>query len=294
MRQFLIYLFPIFFSCITSSHVIGQPYIDLFQVNLTHSPNKGLWRQTGQQNSFHHIQGDFTLPIIFKKDSSMLLLCPFTEHWWLDIPNSILPKHYSSYGMQITLIKPISEHWGLNAVLIPRFNGVAHDALKNSFQAGGAVLFAFHKSNTLSFKFGIYYNSEFSGPYIMPLAGVDWQVNPKTTIFGILPGSLNIERTYSKHLRYGLAFRAITNSYQDGFINSSQQKGFLRVDENQLGLYSDIYITKNWVLNLELGHSVFRRFRAGYQKDKPRFPNNDPMKDAIYFRGGIAYRLHLR
>lgn len=272
----------------------AQPYLDLVQVNATRSPGGGLWRQNQQTNSFSHLQADFTLPLIFKKDSSMLLFSPFTEHWWLDIPNSGLPKHYTSWGMQLTLVKPLSENWTLNGVFAPRFNGWENAAFKNAFQAGGALLFAYRKSKTLTYKFGLYYNSEFSGPFFMPLAGIDWQVNKKTTIFGILPGSLNIERTPAKQFSYGLAFRAITNSYRDGLTAFTGQRGFMRVDENQLGLYTDLYLTKNLVWNLELGHSVFRRFRAGYQSNKPRFPYNDPMNDGVYLKTGLAYRLHLR
>lgn len=279
---------------LTGMGTAAQPYLDLVQVNATRSPDAGLWRRNKLQNSFSHLQGDFTIPLIFKKDSSMLLFCPFTEHWWLDIPNSSLPEHYSSWGMQLTLVKPLSDNWTLNAVLAPRFNGLASAAFRNSFQAGGALLFALRKSNKLTYKFGLYYNSEFSGPFFMPLAGIDWQVNPKTTVFGILPGNLNIERSPSRNFSYGLTFRAITNSYQDGFRNSAAQHGFMRVDENQLGLYSDVYLTKNIVWNFEIGHSIFRRFRAGYQQGKPRFPYKEPMNDGAYFKTGIAYRLRLR
>jgi Domain of unknown function (DUF6268) len=288
--KFLITFHLLFLSLLLSA----QPYLDLVQVNATRSPDAGLWRRNNQQNSFSHLQGDFTIPLIFKKDSSMLLFCPFTEHWWLKIPTTGLNTHYASYGLQLTLVKPLSESWTLNTVLVPRFNARTNDAFKNSFQAGGALLFAYRKSNALTYKFGIYYNSEFSGPFFMPLLGIDWQINPKTTLFGILPGSLNMERAPSVRFSYGLAFRAITNSYQDGLINSFVKKSFMRVDENQLGLYSDFYLTKNLVWNLELGHSVFRRFRAGSQNEKPRFFYKNPMNDGLYVRSGIAYRLRLR
>lgn len=281
---------------LTGMGTAAQPYLDLVQVNATRSPDAGLWRRNKLQNSFSHLQGDLTIPLIFKKDSSMLLFCPFTEHWWVDILNTGLPEHYASYGMQVTLVKPLSEKWTLNAVLAPRFNGLANAAFKNSFQAGGAVLFAYQKKKTLTYKFGVYYNSEFSGPFIMPLLGIDWQVDRKTTIFGILPGSLNIERAPSARLSYGLAFRAITNSYSFNpyFLNLPDETDFLRVDENQLGCYADIYLSKNLVWNLELGHSVFRRFRAGIVHAKPLYYYNDPMKDGVYCRTGIAYRLRLR
>ena len=55
---------------------------------------------------------------------------------------------------------------------------------------------------------------------------------------------------------YGANFRAITNSYK-------KTQGYWRIDENQLGLYLDTYLSKNLVFNVEAGHSIYRKIRTG-------------------------------
>ena len=77
----------------------------------------------------------------------------------------------------------------------------------------------------------------------MPLAGIDWKINARNNLFGILPGNLTYEHKINEHFYYGANFRAITNSY-------AKSNGYWLIDENQLGLHLDTYLTKNLVLNV--------------------------------------------
>ena len=57
------------------------------------------------------------------------------------------------------------------------------------------------KNQYVSFKFGLYYNKEFFGNYFMPLIGLDWKIDAKNNLFGVLPGYMIFEhRVTSKIL----------------------------------------------------------------------------------------------
>ncbi|HQW85048.1 MAG TPA: hypothetical protein PK987_11320, partial [Ferruginibacter sp.] len=63
------------------------------------------------------------------------------------------------------------------------------------------------------------------------------------------------------------------------------------IDENQLGLYLDAYLSKSIVLNMEVGHSLFRKVRTGV---KDVFISDAGVNDNFYFRISLAYRVRFK
>jgi hypothetical protein len=126
-------------------------------------------------------------------------------------------------------------------------------------------------------------NNEFFNVFVMPLAGIDWKINDRNILFGVLPGSLTYEHRINTHFYYGANFRAITNSYYTA-------PGYWRINENQLGLYLDTYVTKTIVLNIESGHSLFRKVETGIKHISKR---NADVNDNFYFKLSLAYRIRL-
>ena len=110
-------------------------------------------------------------------------------------------------------------------------------------QAGGAFIVSNKRNENLTWRLGLYVNNDLFGLFVMPLAGIDWKINARNNLFGILPGNLTYEHKINEHFYYGANFRAITNSY-------AKSNGYWLIDENQLGLHLDTYLTKNLVLNV--------------------------------------------
>ncbi len=287
MRLPLIALF-----CFSIGQLQAQPLIDLVNMKYTTSPDACLVRRNKQAASFENYSINLNLPFIFRKDSSVLVLRPFAEIWHIKMDGTpYLPSAYQSLGLQTSFIKPVSQHWTVTISVIPRWNGYGDHLFTNSFQMGGALLATYRTRATLTFKFGIYYNSEFSGPFIMPLMGIDWRINARNNLFGVLPGSMSWEHKASQRFYYGATFRAVTNSYRSGFINN--QSYFMRVDDNQLSLYADYYIAKRVVFIAEAGHSVLRKIRLGYDGGQQKYFYTDKINDNLLFKLACAYRLRL-
>ena len=112
----------------------------------------------------------------------------------------------------------------------------------------------------------------------------NWRSN-KTNVYGVLPGSLTIERKLNTVFYFGIAFRAITNSYQQ------YNNKFIRIDDNQLTLFIDYYLSKHIVLNAEAGHSVFRRIRLGDNQNHPFYYFTAKTNDNWLLKTSLAYRL---
>ena len=156
----------------------------------------------------------------------------------------------------------------------------------NDFQFGGAVLNVFKKNENLKYKLGLYYNSEFFGAFFMPLLGLDWNVNSRLNIFGVLPGSMNLEYKFSPNkFHAGINFRAITSSFR---INDNP---YLKINDNQLKLFVDYYVTKNNVISIEAGHTIFRKFKTGIRLGGKNTDADLNVSEGYLFKIAYAYRI---
>ncbi len=283
-------------SFLYSGYLTAQPYIDIVQAKYTNSPDAGLHSDKNIKNNYQYFQGSATLPYIFKKDSSMIIFNPSFEYYKLKITSiTDLPDNLQSLALSINYVKPLSKRWGITAGIIPRWNGYGSKTFAgSSFQLGGLSFASFKKNDHLEYKFGLYFNSEFSGPFFMPLAGIDWQINKRNALFGILPGNLTYEHQVSKKFYCGALFRAITNSYQAGFHDNTSILKYIRIDENQLGIYADAYLTNKIVFTAEAGHSVFRRLRFGEVNSKTPYYFQEKENDNLYVSATLSYRLRVR
>ena len=278
------------FSIALSPALYSQPYLDIVKIVYSYSPLKGLNEKTSPlQANFSSI--DLNIPIELKKGGNAIIINPFFENNEGEV--SSIDFHVMSAGSLFGFLKKnIVEDWNLLGGFIIRQNKEAGEDLKDDWQYGGVLLTTYVKDQYLSLKFGIYYNKEFFGNYFMALAGIDWQINSKNNLFGVLPGSLTFEHKVNQRFFYGSTFRALTNSYRLQ-TTDPPLKRYLRVDDNQLGIFGDVYLTKKIVLTGETGYTILRRYRFGFKGENVN-EKTDYKNDNFYFRVSLAYRLHLR
>lgn len=267
--------------------VNAQPYIDIFSARYTNSPGLGNAGHGNNSTVLNYLNLSTNLPFQFKNKKDVLILSPYFERWSTQVQNATGFSQYH-YGLvlPVTLIKSIPHSsWSLQTTAIIRMND-ATISTRGQGQFGGALVAAnYRASHNLVYKFGVYLNGEFFGLFIIPLVGIDWQISNKTALFGILPASMTLEHKLNNHFYAGATFRTFTNSYHD------KDQSYIRIDENQLGTFVDYYITKHIVLNLEAGHSLFRKIRTGSRDD---VKTNWNANDNFYFKCMIAYRIRVR
>lgn len=292
MRNGLFFIVFVF----TATVSFAQPYVDVLNVRTLQSPDNGFFRRNKDKNSFQYFNASLTLPIRFKKTGGALVLSPYFENWQVNLPGinqqSILPlerDHFfpSGIGLPITLLTPIKHSkFLINTTLILR-NHAEKINLPSSFQAGGLVLVNYKINPKLTVKAGLYYNREAFGNFFMPLGGLEYKVDSTLQIWGTLPGSFYIEKRLKKYWYAGLTFKAVTNSYQ--LFNGK----YIQFNDNQLSLFSDLYLSKNLVLNLEAGHSLLRRIRLGTTGKIRQYVYEEKINDNLLFRVSAIYRIRL-
>jgi hypothetical protein len=261
----------------------AQPYLDLANGRYVYSPDAGFINHNKNPVVLTYGQFATNLPIKFKNGKDVLILSPFFEYWEPQIDHKA--SQYYGLALPIGLLKTFNENWSALMMVIPRING-AEITFKDNFQFGGAFLLSKKVNPDFTWKAGLYVNKEFFGLYVMALFGIDWKIDDRNNLFGVLPGNFVYEHKVSKSFYWGAAFRALTNSYND--------VQYTRFDENQLGLYTDFYLTPKLVLNIEGGHTILRKIRQeNLSGDGKKYIDLD-VNDNLYIKAGLAYRLRFR
>ncbi|MBK8953779.1 MAG: hypothetical protein IPM85_17680 [Chitinophagaceae bacterium] len=272
-------IFLFFVSLFPGKIILPQPYVEPVQVRHTYAfPSQHSNRAT----PFTHFWAGSDLPV--KTHKGYLLLSPYFENWQFDSAsvNNVLPG-VKSLVMPVGLLMPLNNpKWTLALNAMVRTNG-EQLFVKKTFQAGGAVFLSYEKAEGKKFRFGVYVNEDFFGLFLMPLLGADWRMNEKNYFFGLLPGRFTWEHKFSKSFYGGITFRALTNSYR------LRNGNFLRIDDNQLSSYLDLYPSKNICITFEPGYGIMRKLRTGSERRK--YHTNNNWGDGFFIKLSAAYRI---
>lgn len=259
--------------------LFGQPYVDLLQARYMYA----LKNNNTPATPFTHFWIGSDLPIKLKPET-FLLLSPFYEQWVLDSAETkeIYPV-MQSLALPVGLIFPLKNtKWAVTFVPIVRTNGETLFA-ENTFQYGAVTFATWTRKPNQKFRFGVYTNAEFFGFFIIPLLGADWRIDDRNYLFGVLPGRLTYEHQWSNKFFWGATFRAPTSSYRlaDG--------SFVRLDDNQLSVFIDYYISKHLCITLEPGVGVVRRIRTGI--DTKNYLTKVKWGDSSFLKLSASYRI---
>jgi Domain of unknown function (DUF6268) len=262
----------------------AQPYLDLGQVFYSTSPG-------GDPKIFNQLRAQVNIPLILK-DSSIFLINPVWEERWVKISEQSQLVRLRGFITWLTYSRNLSQKWSGMLAFIPRWNGEPDIQFSEGFQAGGAVLMTYKQRPGLQFKFGLYYNREFFGNLFIPLLGLDWTINKKERLFGVLPGYFTYENRISKKISWGGNFRTFTNSYRiSNNPPSDPPADFIRIDDNQLGAYADLYLMPKLAITAEAGYSLFRKLRSGYGHTTKDEYDVLSKNSAPYIRLTLQYRI---
>ena len=278
-REYLLLLFTFVTVLCLHSELTAQPYIDPIQVRYMQAFRTPKTPAT----PFTHLYAGSDLPVRMKGDA-ILLFSPYYDQWNLDSAQTdgMYPTVHS-LALPVGLIMPIKDtKWTLTVLPFVRTNGEELFG-DRTFQFGGAALAGLALKPHQKFRLGVYASGEFFGLFIIPLLGVDWRIDDRNYLFGVLPGRLTFEHQWNDRLFGGATFRAPTTSYR--FADGS----FIRLDDNQISAFVDYYITKEFCVTVEPGYGLLRRIRTGV--NTAEYLTKVHWGDGFFLKVSAAYRI---
>ena len=282
--------------------IYGQPFIDLFRVQKSwfneaaykNDPNASLTQSSSTVNLF--------VPIVFKNKNVLFIGYDYFENGFYYQSDTSYHKYLQQHLLELGFTKKWSgTPWVSTFMLLPRLSGDFNGIKSSELQPGGVVVMTYKKRNSLKFKFGIYYNREFYGNSFLPLLGIDWKINNRLYMFGVLPGSMNFEYKLSEKFYTGLAYRNSTITYR---IKGEPEKYYILEGNSMLGnntLYPFIhyYMAKNFVIYAGAGMSLFHYFQM-YNADEKKITQTasnyrifNEVRDGAFFQLGAAFRIRM-
>lgn len=281
---------------VLSAKVVAQPFADILYFNYqTFSSNYADSTQWKNKTDDYFL--NLFLPKNFK-NGNIFLLRLNSEH----LSSTISPD--SSYSYSLTSISmPIgmklvskNKKWETVLLVIPKIASDFRDAIDaNDYQYGGIFLEHFVPNEKVKIKAGLYYNREAFGNLFVPLVGVDWKVNDRINLYGILPTNYKVEFNLAKNKLYtGLNVKFFTRSFR---LSQTHNYDYVRYDESQVKVFVDYFVVPKVLLFAEVGYSIGRspwQHKNGTNNNKEPYyanPIYTPVKNYPIISVGLAYRV---
>lgn len=245
-----------------SSGLYAQPFFDLLRFNVNIIPKEGsqYTEQRLQVNFPFNPNGKHKLIMGFegRKASFNYKGNAFDTNGIPEIID-LSPTAYPLYDYSLYLAcnYNINEKWDSYLRLIPRWRYQGENNSNDSFQAGFLSISSYKKSNRLEYKFGIYYNKEEFGNFIIPLLGVDYHINDRWRLYLLAPSYSRVQYSLVPEKWFtGLAHFSPISSYKGPF----QESDYVRNDQILIYGFLEKDFMKNSSLILQVGYSAKNTF----------------------------------
>lgn len=252
----------------------SQPWFDPGGVTFWHQPGKGKTPEEWMRSAF------LSVPVTVSKQFKVVV-SPFYENRRL-VHEGFAPRSFQSGALPLTLLytsRDTSAMFTLTS--ISRLNGLTLEPFEEVYQQGFAAMVNFRVNKHLRLKGGLYYNHEFFSDYFVPLAGIEWRINPRMQLYGTIPNSMKWEIRIGEKLYGGLAYKSITNSYR--MYNGT---AYMKIMDNHAAVYFEYYLTGKVVIAAEAGHTFMRSIRYRNTSVLPESLKNQPV-----LKLGCNYRI---
>jgi hypothetical protein len=281
----------LFFFIIASA--MAQPFADILNFNCqTFSSNYS--DSVHWKNKTDDYFLNFFLPKEFKNGQTLLVRLN-TEMMNSTIsPDSSYSSRLSSVSMPVGMkLVTKNKKWETVVLVIPKIASDFKDAVDGyDLQYGGIFLQHYVPNNKLKIKAGLYYNHEAFGNFFVPLVGVDWRINDRINLYGILPTNYKVEFNLIKNKLYiGINFKSFTRSFR---LSQKNKYDYVRYDEVQVKLFVDYFVVPKVLVFAELGYSIGKSPWQYIYDSKDKTYSNPvytPIKNYPMISLGVAYRV---
>lgn len=287
-----------FYTCLCSLFCVvcfGQPFVDpvSFTARYLQSTYKDSVRGSNQTT-------DYNLGLFMPKElkSGHTFLLRLNSEM---IHSSYMSGSYSYSSNLYSVSMPVgmqllsgNKKWKTLLMAIPKVSTDFRDNLSKDLLLGGISMVTYVKSDRLKFKLGLYYSREFWGDFFVPLVGMDWKINDRLSMYGVMPSNYRIEYKWSDKLYTGLCFKSFQRSYR---LWSQQNNDFVRVRDTQLKAFVDYFVYKKLLVFADVAYGFqyslvqyASRSQRSYSRTNPVY---SPFNNNVLFTLGIAYRIRL-
>ena len=109
----------------------------------------------------------------------------------------------------------------------------------------------------------------------------------KTGLRFVFFGQSLLDYKVSEFFHSGFIYKGLTASYR---LSNENYFDYFRIQEGDLKIFGDFYLTKNFVINLEAGQTVARQYGPGFLNEEETVID---FNDGFLIKAGLYYRMWL-
>jgi hypothetical protein len=209
-----------------------------------------------------------------------------------ELPDSLAdPINLHGFILRTGLVQRLGNGRSLQLLISPRIMTDMKGGGTDNFQLGGLAMYEKKYSDKLTIGYGAMFNQEFFGPYLVPLINLNWLINEKFSISGMLPIYAKIKYKASEKFTLGLSHFGLTTSY--GLNDEAYPDDYMERQSIDEALFLNYKISKNFYVEGRFGQSMGRSYEqyASDQKAGLTIPlktfNDDRVAKNIQFENGL-------
>lgn len=215
-----------------------------------------------------------------------------------EMPSDIAnPINVHGIVLRTGLVQKFSEGRALQIFFSPRLMSDFHNLDGTHFQYGGMLLYEKLFSDKLKMGFGVMYNQEFFGPYLVPLINLNWKIADRWSITGLIPVYTKIKYKVNDRLNVGLSHFGLTTTYR---LGEADYKGdYLERKSIDETLFARYRLGGNIYVEGRIGYAIGRSY-AQYEADQKvdfSIPlisfGDDRVQKNVSFHDGLIASLRL-
>lgn len=245
---------------------------------------------------------NISLPIVLN-DKTAIVTGIRGNNWTLSYtPKQIWPTSYYSFGLNLGINHKFSDKKTLLFVALPKLNSDYLELNAESLQLGFLTTYSVRKNENFLWKLGMYYNNEFFGPFVVPIYGLDWDLNEKLNISGDLPIYGKVNYKFNDNFASGMGYIALVSSYRltEAFNNAYTSRFAI-----EPYFFGETKLFKNTYLNAKAGYAISRKYPVYHKDDKidwqlsfikfgdDREQLNPTIENGVFFEFGLAYKIDI-
>ena len=260
------------------------------------------YSDTNLKSNIGYFTGVLTVPL--KLNEKTAILTGLRGNMWsvkYD-PENNWPENYYSLGLTLGVNHKFSDKNSLLFVLLPKLNSDFKELNSNAFQLGFIGTYSHRVNDDFLWKAGLYYNSEFFGPFLVPIFGLDWKLNKAVSIKGDLPIYAKVNYGINEGFSAGLGYIALVSTFR---LSRDFQDAYTSRFAIEPYLYTDIKVVENIYLNGKLGYTLGRSYPVYAKDDKldwqlmfmkfgdERIQLNSKIEDGVFIEFTLSFKVDI-
>ena len=261
MRKILFIVFLGFFATLSA-----QESIDLLTVSGRYA----------LPQSYNEIEGEATesvflangrLPIVFSDKTIWYNNVTYTysrvkhDAEGIDIPLTEL----HGVILQTGLVRRIDDRRAFQFLIVPRLMTDGANAGSDAWQLGGIAMYEQRFNEKLRMRFGFMANREMSGPLLVPLIDVLWNMSERWSLSGLLPIYGKLKYQAGKKFSTGIAYFGLITSY--ALSDATLQQHYMERTSIDFSLFGRWRVFGDFHLEGRLGYALDRNYERYSEND---------------------------